>query len=517
MKSIEPKLKHTSKGTTATIIILVVYLTYLFTLVLRPFTFSLPISISLSEMYYYDLENLSTSVSSFVWNFIINILLFIPLGFLLCALPKVSERRWFIKIVLTTLSGFILSSIIEFTQLFLPRDSSLADIIANTTGSLIGAFAASFHYKTLTGLIRRCWSCVKKGRFLSTLIIIYSALLFTFSNFPILHSDFSNWDPNFTFQIGNEPTLDRPWLGKIYLVAIYSVALHYKDVIFNLKAGPFRDSSESSDGVNLVAFYNFYEGTGAIVHDTSSFGEPLDLAIQDTSKIKWLTPNGIEFLEGTIIRSQNPAYKLFYSQILRYNRLTIEVWISPTDLTQVFHDGPAPIVSFSRDTGFRNFTLGQSQKNVSFPLRTPISPLNGMYVHLFTKDSPLTTDIQHLVVTYRNGIEKLYINGVEIKSTILDASNNLVNLVGVGFGGRWTYCLLFLFPIGFLSYTVLSRNAMDKIKVIPLSILTGFIPLTLIEIFQVLKVTRPFDLNLLYMGLFVILASVLISSAIDKS
>ena len=513
-------------------IILIIYLIYLFTFTLVPFEFSLDKSLALSRMFYGDLETFSTNISSFVEDIIINILLFIPFGFLIYGLLQVSEKRWIIKIVLTAISGFILSFIIEFCQLFLPRGPSLTDIFANTVGAITGALIATFYYAQLTRLVQRCWTNIQGSKSLSTITVIYGALLFTFSNFPILHSDFSNWDPSFTFQLGNEPTLDRPWLGKIYLVAIYSRALYQQDVVTNFRAGPFRNASKSTDRVNLVAFYNFNEGAGTVVNDTSipfqkypiSLEGPLNLTIYDTSKIKWLTPNGIEFLEGTIIKSQKPAEKLFYSQIIRNNSLTIEVWIAPANLTQVFYDAPAPIVSFSRDTGFRNFTLGQSLKNIEFPLLTPISPLNGMYVHLSTKDNPLTTKIQHLVATYRNGVEKLYINGIEHETTFLDASNNLLNFIDAGLGfigaglrGKWVYCFLFLFPLGFLSYTMFSGNSGSNTKVISLSAIIGFSPLAVIEIFQVLKAPRPFDLTLLSIGLVVVLISILMSYILNKN
>jgi glycopeptide antibiotics resistance protein len=512
MKHLELNLKPANRETTI-VIILAVYLIYLFTFTLISFEFSLDTSLSLSRMYYGDLETFFTNTSYFVWDIIINIPLFIPFGFLFFALLKVLEKKWTTKIILTTFSGFILSFIIEFCQLFLPRSPSLADIFANTVGAITGALIATFYYAQLTRLVQRGWSNIQRSKSLSTIIIIYGALLFIFSNFPILHSDFSNWDPSFTFQLGNEATLNRPWLGKIYLVAIYRRALNPEEVTTNFKAGPFRDASKSSARDNLVAFYNFNEGTGNTVHDTSSFDLPLDLTIYDTSRTKWLTPNGIEFLEDTIIKSQKPAEKLFY-HLYSNNSLTIEAWIAPANITQ---GGPARILSLSRDPSFRNFTLGQEGKNIHFRLRTPISGLNGTKVHLQTKDDFLTMEIQHLVATYRNGVEKLYVNSIEYETTLLDASNNLLNLLGAGLGGKWAYCFLFLFPVGFLSYTILLKNPGSTVKAILFSAIIGFSPLVVIESFQVIKVPRPFDLSLLSLGLVVVFMSILMSSIINKN
>ena len=47
----------------------------------------------------------------------------------------------------------------------------------------------------------------------------------------------SNWDSRFRLLLGNEGSGDRPWLGKIHLVAIYSRALSAKEVQQNHRAG----------------------------------------------------------------------------------------------------------------------------------------------------------------------------------------------------------------------------------------------------------------------------------------
>jgi hypothetical protein len=56
------------------------------------------------------------------------------------------------------------------------------------------------------------------------------------ANRPKLGGTFDNWD-GYRLAIGNELTNDRPWLGEIYLVAIYSRALSRAEVQQNFKAG----------------------------------------------------------------------------------------------------------------------------------------------------------------------------------------------------------------------------------------------------------------------------------------
>lgn len=67
-----------------------------------------------------------------------NVLFFVPVGFLLALL--VSHRWWWLSIV----GGGFLSICVETAQgLFLPgRVSSAADVLANTTGTVIGSLLA---------------------------------------------------------------------------------------------------------------------------------------------------------------------------------------------------------------------------------------------------------------------------------------------------------------------------------------------------------------------------------------
>ena len=497
-------------------VIFIIYLAYLLILTLLPLKISLGTPPFLSSMYYSDRETLFSSPDYFAWDLIRNILGFIPFGLLVAVLWETSKGRWNYKIIFTTASGFMLSFIIEYCQFFVSRDPSLSDIFANTTGAITGALLAKYCYSQIAEIVQRYWSNIQRSRVLSTGIIMYGVGLFMFSNFPILHSDFRNWDPGFTFQLGNEATHDRPWWGKIYLVAIYRRPLHPEEIITNFNAGPFPDGLKNRIQEGLVALYGFNEGSGAVIYDISSFDSPLNLTIYDPAKIKWLTPNGIEILGNTIIKSQKTAEKLFYSHYSTDNSLSIEVWIAPGNLTQ---KGPARIVSFSRDPSFRNFTLAQDRQNIHFRIRTPISGLNGSKPCLITTDNFLTTGMHHIVATYTNGVEKLYINGIENYYTFSlgDASNHLLNIVGAGLVGKWVYCFLFFFPVGFLLYPIFFANHGNIIRATSLSAIAGFSILLVIEIFQVAKIPRPFDLNLLGAGIVITFGSALLGAILNNN
>jgi len=53
-----------------------------------------------------------------------------------------------------------------------------------------------------------------------------------------LGGEFRTWDEDMRLVLANDPTLGRPWLGEIHLVAIYSRALSPDEVTQNYQAGP---------------------------------------------------------------------------------------------------------------------------------------------------------------------------------------------------------------------------------------------------------------------------------------
>jgi hypothetical protein len=53
-----------------------------------------------------------------------------------------------------------------------------------------------------------------------------------------LTGGFGVWDASYVLAVGNEPTLDRPWLGALHLVAVYCRALDGSEIEQNRAAGP---------------------------------------------------------------------------------------------------------------------------------------------------------------------------------------------------------------------------------------------------------------------------------------
>ena len=144
---------------------------------------------------------------------------------------------------------------------------------------------------------------------------------------------------------------------------------------------------------------------------------PFDFVSLVKNDARWIgNSTGIEFLKTGQAESKSSTRE-FYDRLVKGRGLTLEMWLKTEDLNQF---GPARILSYSRDTGLRNFTVGQSREKLVFRLRTTETSLNGTVPHLIIGDIFNYRDLQHIVITYNFSEEKVYINGeLRVQSKIL--------------------------------------------------------------------------------------------------
>jgi glycopeptide antibiotics resistance protein len=430
----------------------VVYLAYLVLFALAPFTPAVD-GISLIELYRKKFEGFSGIFAVSEWDIWTNILLYMPYGLLIAALPAVLALPWWGRIFLASGSAALLSFLLELGQLLLPRRPSFDDVIYNTIGALGGALLSRLSYVSLCRLARKSEMVFQNTAARALILGAYFIVLYGLFSVP-LPLYFSNWDSDFPFQLGNESTLDRPWRGNLYLVALYDQALTAQDVRTNFTAGPAGGSSAKRISHGLLLLYDFSEGAGEIVHDRTTYAMPVDLRIQDPANVRWIAPNGLMFQRDTIIASLEPPAKLSAKRVSSHNELSLEAWIAPADLSQ---GGPARIVSYSKDLTHRNFTLGQQQGDIAFRLRTPVSGPNGTQPELLTAGKPLQGGaVQHLVMTFSDGIETLYVDAIERGKSVMDTKVALIDVVMSLLGQEFTLPLwsAFIFPVGILTYLV---------------------------------------------------------------
>ena len=166
------------------------------------------------------------------------------------------------------------------------------------------------------------------------------------------------------------------------------------------------DTGSERYSTNLIAFYEFKEGSGNTAFDTSGVDPPLDLLIQDAEgSVDWMTAWGVS-LDGGYLISDNIASRKLYDMIADpvagSQQFTIEAWITPANIDQ---EGPARIVSYSRSSGSRNTTLGQVKYTYNARTRSlaPFleNPRNGTpALQTADADQDAQDRLQHVVLTY---------------------------------------------------------------------------------------------------------------------
>lgn len=484
-----------------------VYLFFVVIFGLTPFTWSFPHATSIREVFVDKFEGWSGFSTVTSWDIWSNILFFIPLGVLIVVLPGISRRRWSIQLLLAFISAAALSSGLELVQILFTRAPSLVDIVCNSVGGIVGGVlgvAAQTAYRQYgVGWSRAC--CVSS--WLGWMAVGYVLLLSVFTAWPFpLASDFSNWDPTYRLFLGNEGSMNRPWRGTFHLLAVYDRALGPDEIGAHFGLGPLSHSQQARTQQGLVLYYDFSEQAGDLVHDRAVKGSSTDLFIHDPSRIEWVSPNGLRIRADTVIASRPASEQLVGGGMLAEKELSVEAWVTPEDLAQT---GPGRIVSFSKHTDARNFTLGQQLKDVVFRLRTPISGLNGTHPALATSDAPLTQATQHLVATYREGMERLYVDGIERTRVFLENRDSLRRIVAgyMGESFEWSLYSVMVFPLGLLNGLYYQLKSVSSPRLFAIgSVFLAFLMLDLLYMLTMPATISPF---LLMVGAVTVLLSVL--------
>ncbi len=170
----------------------------------------------------------------------------------------------------------------------------------------------------------------------------------------------------------------------------------------------------------LEVLYDFGSIDGQRIRDLSDHAQPLDLQIVDPKSVR-LGSDGLEILGKTRLQTNGPPRRLMES-IKRSGSLTIEAWVRPANVQQ---DGPARVVTLSRNTNERNFTLGQDGDRFDARLRTTKTSTNGM-PSLASKSKSLSTDWTHVAYAWGpSGSARLYLDGkLQAEKSLAGAVSN---------------------------------------------------------------------------------------------
>lgn len=214
------------------------------------------------------------------------------------------------------------------------------------------------------------------------------------------HNCWSNCDDDAaTMLAAVRQIADSVELSELDPALVPSKALRLDDGVVASSGGRFE--------ANQIAFYQFKTGSGAIAYDTSGVEPAANLSLQ--GDINWVTGWGIQINSGRAQASTQNSNKLA-RLISATGEMTVEAWVVPANVTQ---EGPAAIVSYAGSSTERNFTLGQTQYNYNFLLRSAATDFAGLPA-LSTADADqlLQATLQHVVLTQDpvNG-RRIFING----------------------------------------------------------------------------------------------------------
>jgi VanZ family protein len=388
-------------------------------------------------------------------DFLENLLGFLPLGSILFFWLEPIPTSRPNKLAIAVCGAGLLSFTIETVQAFISeRATQLADLLANVLGGALG-YGLTRMVVTQGGFLG--WLSAHRRSLIGGTLLLYVGFLGSYILFTADAEHLDEWGPDYHFAIGNEVTLDRPWLGRLFSVSLYDRALSAEEISFAFRAGP-QDGNGVQVKLAAIASYCFCEGRDTIVHDRAAFAPPMDLEMMDGNAI-WHPGGGLELQAPTILRTGRERPTKIYERFVASGSFSVATWMAPKDVQQ---DGPARIISFSIDHFARNFTLAQSRSEVSFRVRNHVAGANGSNLNLTTTELHLKPTITHLVAVYDRGREHLYVNGQERLTTIvLRGLPGIVNTFGFDVDSRWQggwVVVLLTGPVGVLGYRLIRER-----------------------------------------------------------
>jgi hypothetical protein len=157
----------------------------------------------------------------------------------------------------------------------------------------------------------------------------------------------------------------------------------------------------------LQVRYDFNEGSGDTIQDTSGAGAPLNLTVKSTSAVHWLS-GGLAVNSKTTIASADPATKII-DAAQSSNAITVEAWLLPSSLTL---NGPAGILRLAKNPAQRNLVFGQSGGRYETEIRTSSGRPS-----LQSPAGSLSRELTHVVYTRSSSGEAVYyVNGILVSS-----------------------------------------------------------------------------------------------------
>ncbi|MBN2202334.1 VanZ family protein [bacterium] len=370
-----------------------------------------------------------------------NIVLFLPFGFLLpMAYPARFGGNSANHLVRTAAAGLVVSACIEIAQLFLPgRSTTINDLAMNGFGTLMGFRLASVWCSSHRP--NPVLSAGRKRKTAGVLAVLYGLVLSGLCAWPAMRNGFQTWEPELPLLVGNEATGDRPWNGEIREIVLSEGV----PAGCGWKAGIPAWEGAAGGHVPLLHF-RFQEGRGDTVYSRITGGAPFRLA---AAGLEWSEGgSGIRVNGETPLRNMDSTDFVF-EPVRRASAMVLTVRLRTGNPEQ---SGPARIVTLSRNTLERNFTLAQDGPDLVFRVRTEQAGPNGSRKAASAPDVFRDNGWHRVDAVFKRGYSGLYVDGRPAGRCLRVPDDYLPDSLGMG-GGRLTVVLFWLaalMPFGFL-------------------------------------------------------------------
>ncbi len=218
------------------------------------------------------------------------------------------------------------------------------------------------------------------------------------------------------------------------------------------------DAATGRVTAGLVLLYEFEDGSGTTVADTSGNGSPYDLIISDENNVKW-GKNHLDVQSEIRIANNSPPTKV-HDQCKQSKELSLEAWVTPKNTGQGSH---ARILSNSMDEFSRNFALMQMDDSFGIRLRTSTNPTGTPEIK--TPLGTATTKLTHVVFTRAsNGSSGLYVDSALIKgNTVSGDFGNWDGTWGLVLANEFTDSRTWLGKIHLVAVSCRALSAADVI------------------------------------------------------
>ena len=383
---------------------LTISLCFVFIATISPFNFVILNSFSLryiSEQFIFG---------SHIKDYWQNVLLFVPFGFSISGI--INYRQKIVKtIIISLLISFVLSVIVELSQLFLPsRVSNLSDIICNSTGGLIGSIL--FYFKNgiihftiaiFTGNIKQI-----KQRSILISIFIYCSII-SLAVFVLINSvNLNNWNSNYYLAIGNEVTGVRPWQGRIKSLYISDRSFNPLEITdFFRQPNSFLNKKLNS----IVAFVfdrdreNYQNESQQLINLVWQKRENSNIINTNIQNIA-STNNFITVDSQQWLKSQLPA-TVINNSLKNKDEFTLIIRVASNNINL---GGPARIIALSKGIYAHNLLIGQQKSDLHFRLRTPITGRSAVKPEFIIPNVFKDTSFHNIVITFNRRTLSFYID-----------------------------------------------------------------------------------------------------------